>query len=115
MCKIPIILWIATGEAGHTGEAGRHGGSGTARGKRDARGTGPILLSQATFLLAHIANHGPVPLSPFPSRFPVAPPAARSASDDRSTAWVTFAMICLAVKRTSRPTAAPTTLPLMLN
>ena len=26
-------------------------------------GTGPILLSQATFLLAHIANSGPVPLS----------------------------------------------------
>ena len=25
-------------------------------------GTGPILLSQATFLLAHIANNGPVPL-----------------------------------------------------
>jgi hypothetical protein len=25
-------------------------------------GTGPILLSQATFLLAHIANIGPVPL-----------------------------------------------------
>ena len=25
-------------------------------------GTGPILLSQATFLLAHIANSGPVPL-----------------------------------------------------
>ena len=28
-------------------------------------GTGPILLSQATFLLAHIANSGPVPLSGF--------------------------------------------------
>src|SRR5271157_1367481 len=26
-------------------------------------GTGPILLSQATFLLAHIADSGPVPLS----------------------------------------------------
>ena len=25
-------------------------------------GTGPILLSQATFLLAHIANFGPVPV-----------------------------------------------------
>ena len=33
-------------------------------------GTGPILLSQATFVLAHIANSGPVPLSRFPlSRF----------------------------------------------
>ena len=39
-------------------------------GKRDAgtgsgtgSGTGPILLSQATFVLAHIANSGPVPLS----------------------------------------------------
>ena len=34
-------------------------------------GTGPILLSQATFLLAHIANNGPVPLYPRagPSRF----------------------------------------------
>ena len=31
--------------------------------KRDRSGTGPILLSQATFLLAHIANSGPVPLS----------------------------------------------------
>src|SRR5271157_245153 len=29
-------------------------------------GTGPILLSQATFLLAPIANSGPVPLSGFP-------------------------------------------------
>ena len=33
-------------------------------------GTGPILLSQATFLLAHIANSGPVPLSAS-SRFPL--------------------------------------------
>ncbi len=42
-------------------------------------GTGPIWLSQATFLLAHIANSGPVPFPsriansgpvPFPSRFP---------------------------------------------
>jgi len=32
-------------------------------------GTGPILLSQASFLLAHIANSGPVPLSA--SRFPL--------------------------------------------
>src|SRR5271157_1050889 len=33
-------------------------------------GTGPILLSQASFLLAHIASSGPVPLSasgPVPS------------------------------------------------
>ena len=30
---------------------------------RSGSGTGPILLSQATFLLAHIANSGPVPLS----------------------------------------------------
>ena len=29
----------------------------------EGSGTGPILLSQATFLLAHIANSGPVPLS----------------------------------------------------
>ena len=35
-------------------------------------GTGPILLSQATFLLAHIANSGPVPLPNTPlSRFPI--------------------------------------------
>ncbi len=39
-------------------------------------GTGPILLSQATFLLAHIANNGPVPL-PASSRFPLSPPASR--------------------------------------
>ena len=32
----------------------------------EGSGTGPILLSQATFLLAHIANNGPVPLSPLP-------------------------------------------------
>ena len=34
-------------------------------------GTGPILLSQATFLLAHIANNGPVPRFALtdPSRF----------------------------------------------
>ena len=31
--------------------------------KRSGSGTGPILLSQATFLLAHIANNGSVPLS----------------------------------------------------
>ena len=55
-------------------EAGR---SGTKRDERDEAGragrsgTGPILLSQATFLLAHIANSGPVPLSRSdPSRFP---------------------------------------------
>ena len=39
----------------------------------EGSGTGPILLSQATFLLAHIANNGPVPLSRVltdPSRFP---------------------------------------------
>ena len=43
----------------------------------DARGngTGPILLSQATFLLAHIANNGPVPLSP---RRPAFSPLDRS-------------------------------------
>ncbi len=36
---------------------------GTRGRKREAgSGTGPILLSQATFLLAHIANSGPVPL-----------------------------------------------------
>ncbi len=39
-------------------------------------GTGPILLSQATFLLAHIANNGPVPL-PASSRFPLSPPPSR--------------------------------------
>ena len=35
------------------------------RGSRTGRGsgTGPILLSQATFVLAHIANSGPVPLA----------------------------------------------------
>ena len=32
--------------------------------------TGPILLSQATFLLAHITNNGPVPLSPARPAFP---------------------------------------------
>ncbi len=31
--------------------------------QRGGSGTGPILLSQATFLLAHLANSGPVPLS----------------------------------------------------
>ncbi len=40
------------------------------RKRGSGSGTGPILLSQATFLLAHIANSGPVPLS--------APPAFRS-------------------------------------
>src|SRR5208337_94818 len=30
--------------------------------RRGGSGTGPILLSQASFLLAHIANSGPVPL-----------------------------------------------------
>ncbi len=45
--------------------------SGTGEGKRDGSdiaresGTGPILQSQATFLLAHIANSGPVPLRPW--------------------------------------------------
>ncbi len=29
-------------------------------------GTGPILLGQASFLLVHIANSGPVPLPAFP-------------------------------------------------
>src|SRR5271165_1044908 len=33
-------------------------------------GTGPILLSQASFLLAHIANSGPVPLRPTAHRVP---------------------------------------------
>ena len=32
-------------------------------GQRSGSGTGPILLSQATFLLPHISNSGPVPLS----------------------------------------------------
>ena len=36
--------------------------SGRGSGRRGS-GTGTILLSQATFLLAHIANNGPVPLS----------------------------------------------------
>ncbi len=44
-------------EAGQSEEAGRE------RGSERGSGTGPILLSQATFLLAHIANSGPVPLS----------------------------------------------------
>ena len=45
-------------EAGHKREeAGQQAGG---------SGTGPILLSQATFLLAHIANSGPVPLSVSP-------------------------------------------------
>ena len=44
------------------------------RTDRRGNGTGPILLSQATFLLAHIANSGPVPLAvltpvPLPLRF----------------------------------------------
>ena len=38
---------------------------------RDGSGTGPILLSQATFLLAHIANSGPVPLSPVQWPYPL--------------------------------------------
>jgi len=43
-----------------SGEAGQKRGSGDIeRGS----GTGPILLSQATFLLLHIANSGPIPLS----------------------------------------------------
>ena len=59
----------------HPGKRGKRDGSGK-RGKRDGSGesgkrdgsgkrsgTGPILLSQATFVLAHIANSGPVPLS----------------------------------------------------
>ena len=32
------------------------------RGEEAGSGTGPILLSQATFLLAHTANSGPDPL-----------------------------------------------------
>src|SRR5271157_5572428 len=57
----------------------RRNGGGQAWGKRkrdrsgkrkrdrgSGSGTGPILLSQATFMLAHIANSGPVPLSAHP-------------------------------------------------
>ncbi len=48
-------------------------------GQEAGSGTGPILLSQATFLLAHIANSGPVPLSP--SRFPRSPLSALQCLD----------------------------------
>ena len=41
-------------------------GSGTVEGS----GTGPILLSQAAFQLAHISNSGLVPLSSFRSTRP---------------------------------------------
>jgi hypothetical protein len=53
-------------EAGGSGKRDRKRGTGS--------GTGPILLSQASFLLAHIANSGPVPL-PAPPPVPLpAPP-----------------------------------------
>ncbi len=45
-------------------------------------GTGPILLSQATFLLAHIANSGPVPL-----RFPMKARCRRPPSPDSGATW----------------------------
>ena len=48
---------------------GRHGALGSDRFRLTGSGTGPILLSQATFLLAHIANSGPVPL---PLSLPIA-------------------------------------------
>ena len=47
--------------SGTRSEAGHEVRSGT--GPEVRSGTGPILLSQATFLLAHIANSGPVPFS----------------------------------------------------
>ena len=71
-------------EGSGTRKRGTRAGQGSGTRKRDKEagqgqgsGTGPILLSQATFLLAHIANSGPVPLSaPRPafrssSRFPL--------------------------------------------
>ena len=44
------------------GQAGKRNGTGGNETGQVRNGTGPILLSQATFLLAHIANSGPVPL-----------------------------------------------------
>ena len=41
-------------------------------GTGNGNGTSPILLSQATFLLAYIANNGPVPLSVPPAFRPLA-------------------------------------------
>ena len=70
---------IVAGGSGRE-EAGQVRYCGRKRDRSDiagGSGTGPILLSQATFLLAHIANSGPVPLFRFPlpiadlSRFPV--------------------------------------------
>ena len=65
---------LITGGSSKPLQSARYTGQfGSARGS----GTGPILLSQATFLLAHIANSGPVPLpascpaSRFLSRFPL--------------------------------------------
>src|SRR5208337_3050695 len=43
--------------------SGKEAGQGSGGKEGQGSGTGPILLSQATFLLAHIANSGPVPLS----------------------------------------------------
>ena len=50
-------------------------GSGTGS---EGSGTGPILLNQASFLLAHIANSGPVPVSA----------SSLSASRFRRWAWI---------------------------
>src|SRR5271157_604124 len=51
-----LTLTLLTGQV-PLRDRSRRGESGT------GPGTGPILLSQATFVLAHIANSGPVPLS----------------------------------------------------
>ena len=48
-------------------QSGKRRSRKTKRTNEVRNGTGPILLSQATFLLAHIANDGPVPLSPLRS------------------------------------------------
>ena len=59
------------------------GGSGTGGRKRDrsdiggGSGTGPILLSQVTFLLAHIANSGPVPFSAPSGPVPLSAPLSQ--------------------------------------
>src|SRR5271157_515528 len=80
-------------------EAGRRGsGTDEEAGQRRGSGTGPILLSQATFLLAHIANSGPVPLSlspkpkTFKSRSRITHP---SVAESEPTALMTERSKCL--------------------
>ncbi len=62
-CRNLDTDWFPDEEAGQT----RKRVSQTRKRVRRGSGSGPILLSQATFLLAHIANSGPVPLSPGPA------------------------------------------------